>query len=123
MKLKDMFPSKYTSGEDLQGKQVTVTIARVLAETMRPNPQSPEVTKYVLYVENGKKGIILSKVLAKQIAQALGSDDTDQWTGKKVIVYPESMTVAGANRVAIRARAFQPQAAPPPNGAKREQTP
>lgn len=105
MKLNEMFPSKYVKGEDLNGKVWTVTIARITAETMRPNPQSPEVTKYVLYTQEGKKGIVLSKVLAGQIAKALSSDDTEAWTGRKIGIYGEAVNVAGVARVAIRARA------------------
>lgn len=106
MKLNDMFPSKYVTGADLGGKSYTVTIARVVPEKMRPNAQSPEIEKYVLYTQEGHKGIVLGKPLALQIAQALGSDDTEAWTGKKIIIYPESVVVAGQQRTAIRARAY-----------------
>jgi hypothetical protein len=104
MKITEMFPSKYVKGEDLGGQAFTVTIAGVAAEKMRPSQASPEVEKYVLYTTEGKKGIILSKTLAQQIARIVASDDTDQWTGKKIKIYPEPQTVAGVPRVAIRAR-------------------
>lgn len=106
MKLNDMFPSKYVTGAELGGRSYPVTIARIQAETMRPNAQSPEVTKFVLYTVEGKKGIVLGKPLALAIARALGSEDTDDWTGKKIVIYPEPVTVAGVQRVAIRARAY-----------------
>jgi len=104
MKLDEMFPSRYVRGNDLQGRAVTVTIARVQTESMRPNPKSPELQKFVLYTVEGKKGVVLSKTLASQISQVLGSDESDDWLGKKVRLYPEPMTVAGVQRVAIRAR-------------------
>jgi hypothetical protein len=107
MKINDMFPSKYVRGEDLNGKSFIVTIAHIEAEVMRPNPASPEVTKFVLYTQEGKKGIVLSKVLAQQIAKILQADDTDAWTGKKVAIFGEAVTVAGVPRVAIRAKAAQ----------------
>ena len=75
MKLDEMFPSRFVSGEDLQGSDVTITIARIQTERMRPNPQSPELKKFVLYTVEGKKGVVLSKTLASQIARALGSDE------------------------------------------------
>jgi hypothetical protein len=105
MKLNEMFPRKYATGEDLAGKSTTVTIAGVAAEKMRPNPQSPEVQKFVIYFTETKKGVVLSRTLAQQIARAVGSDDTDNWPGKRVTLYPESVTVAGVQRVAIRAKA------------------
>ncbi len=105
MKLNEMFPRKYATGEDLNGKAVAVTIARITSEKMRPNQTSPGVEKYVIYFQETKKGVVLSRTLARQIARAVGSDDTDNWTGKRVTLYPESMMVAGVNRVAIRAKA------------------
>jgi len=104
MKITDMFPSRYVKGEDLKGKDVTVTIARIQPEKMRPNPQSPEIERFVLYTAEGKKGIVLSKTLASQIARSVGSYDTDDWMGKKVTLFPEPMVVAGIQRVAIRIR-------------------
>jgi len=107
MKINDMFPSKYLSGADLAGRQVVVTIATVKAEPMKDPQTHQPVTKFVLYFAESKsgKGLILNKTLANQIARALGADDTEAWPGKKVTLYPESMTVAGVPRVAIRARA------------------
>ena len=103
MKLSEMYPSRFVRGVDLQGKSVTVTIAKVQLESMRPNPQSPEIQKFVLYPAEGKKGIVLSKTLANQIARAVGSEETDEWVGQKVTLYPEPVSVAGVQRVAIRA--------------------
>ena len=104
MKLDEMFPSRYVKGQDLNGRAMTVTIERIQLEGMRPNPQSPELEKYVLYTTEGKKGIVLSKTLAIQIARILGIDESDEWKGKKVTLFPTPMIVAGVQRVAIRAR-------------------
>ena len=106
VKLDKMFPSRYIKGQDLQGRAMNVTITRIQPEKMRPNPQGPELDKFVLYVEEGKKGIVLSKTLASQIAQILGSDESDDWIGKKVTLFPAPMNIAGVHRVAIRARKF-----------------
>ena len=81
---------------------MTVTIARVRREVMRPNRHSPEITRYVLHTEEGAKGIILSKTLATQIARAVGSDETKQWIGKRITLFPKPMVVAGVPRLAIR---------------------
>ncbi|MBN2548826.1 MAG: hypothetical protein JXB15_06700 [Anaerolineales bacterium] len=103
MKVKDMFPSKFVKGDDLKGPTV-VTIARVVAEEMY-KPGVGQVTGYVLYTQEGKKGIVLSRVLAGQIAQALKTEETEEWSGKRITLYPHPLTVAGVPRVAIRARA------------------
>lgn len=105
MNVNDMFPSKFLHGSDLKGP-VTVTIEKIRAESMH-KPGVGQVTGYVLYAVNGSRGIVLSRPLALQIAQVVGDPDTNNWIGKKVTLYPESMTVAGTPRVAIRARAAQ----------------
>jgi hypothetical protein len=111
MKVDDMFPSKYLHGSDIKA-EITVTIAKVAPEKMH-NPRKGEITGFVLYVERGSKGIVLGKELANQIADALNIDDTDHWPGKKIILYPEQMTVAGERVTAIRARsALTTQPAP-----------
>lgn len=105
MKVDTMFPHKYATGQDLNGRAVTLEISHVKAEKMRANPGSPEESKFVIYFEGAQKGVVLSRTLAKQIAEALGEQDTDNWHGKRVVIYPENLTVAGVARVAIRARA------------------
>jgi hypothetical protein len=109
MKVSDMFPTSYVSGADLKGKAFRVTIARVEAEELRPVRNAPPETKYVVYVEQSKKGVILSRTLAVQIAAIVGSDETRDWVGKSITIYPEPMTVAGKPRIAIRARKPGPE--------------
>jgi len=99
-----MFPRKYVTGEDLDSKAWTVTIARVVQEQMRPGKNAPLQDKWVVYFVETPRGVILCRTLAYQIAEAVGSDDTDQWAGKEIIIHPERVTVAGRTRTAIRAR-------------------
>jgi len=105
MRVDDIFPSKYATGADLQNKAVTVVIDKAQPEKMRPSPGAQEEQKWVLYVAGGKKGIVLSRTLARQIASATGEQDTDKWAGKRVVLFPEPMVVCGKPRIAIRARA------------------
>jgi hypothetical protein len=121
-----MFPRKYASGADFNGKAVTLTIALVRTEKMRPQPGAPEQTKYVVYFKDATKGVILCKTLAYEIAKAIGCDeneDVSNWIGKKVTLYPQPMKVAGKDRIAIRAR--KPTAgngvAPPPTALSDEE--
>lgn len=116
MKVSEMYPSRYATGADLQGRAHELTIQTVRAEKMRPSQAAEEVTKFVVYFVEAKRGVVLNKTLAQQIAKITGSDDTDDWEGKRVTIYPEPVTVAGTPRVAIRARAAAAQ--PAGNGAK-----
>lgn len=122
MKIGEMFPSRYASGADLDGKPCTVTIAGVAAEKMRPGPGSPEAEKWVIYFKEGPRGFVFSRAMAKQIAELLG-DDTEAWPGKRIVIYPEQVNMGGVQRIALRAKAAP--AAPPPAAqpAKKEAAP
>jgi len=121
MKISELFPRKYATGADLNGKPATLTIARVTQEEMRPNPNAKPEAKWVLYFKGAQKGIVLSRTLAQQIAEITGEDDTDHWPGKRVTLYPVPMTVAGQARVAIRARKPTNGTEPPPSSLTDDQ--
>jgi hypothetical protein len=104
MNVNKMFPSRYATGADLNGKSHTLVIARIAEEEMRPQPTAAPVKKFVLYFKNAQKGIILSRTLTDQIAAVLGQE-TEEWTGKKITIYAVPLRVAGKDRLAIRAKA------------------
>ena len=120
MKLDDMFPRRFATGDDLKGKTPTLVIDAVTAEQIRPGPGAQPQTKFVIWFKGAAKGVILSRTLANQIAHILGTPDTDDWTGKKITLVPEPMTVAGTPRIAIRARAAANGETPPPAGLQDE---
>lgn len=110
MDVKQMFPSKYLKGADMAGP-VTVTIASIRKEqSYKPGEGQSDI--FVMYCEKATRGVVLTKPLAFSIAEALGEPLTENWTGRAVTLYPQPMTVAGRNLIAIRARAAaQPQPA------------
>lgn len=105
MNINQMFPRKYANGEDLNGTAHVMTIKRVAVEKMRVSAQAKEEDRFILYFDGAQKGVILSKTLAVQIASILKEQDTDRWTGKQIVIFPERMMVGGVERIAIRARA------------------
>jgi len=113
MNIRTMFPRKYASGEDLNNQAVTLIIASVRPERMTP-PGAAPVEKYVIYFRGAERGVVLSRILAEQVAAATGFDDTEHWPGKAVTLYPEKIKVAGAERVVIRARKANPERSIPP---------
>jgi len=104
MKLNSMFPRKYATGADLNGNTVIVTINSLSVEKLSPHPGQPPMDRFILYFDEAQKGVILSRTLANQIASILQSDDTVNWTGRKIALYPMQMNVAGKSRIAIRAK-------------------
>lgn len=102
MKIDDMFPRKYASGEDLGGKAVRLTIQRVAQEEVYNHGEKEK--RFVVYFDGAQRGVLLSRTLAQQIVDATGQQDTSHWVGQVVELYPVPMTVGGVPRVAIRAR-------------------
>jgi len=113
MNINQMFPKKYANGGDLNGKDVTLIIRAIVFEKMHL-PGQAEQTKPVIYFEKASKGIILSSALGYSIAKALQNEETDEWPGKRVTLYPVPMKVAGKDEIAIRAKAAANGTTPPP---------
>ena len=104
MQLNEMFPKRYASAEELQGKEVTLTIARVVPEKMRPNTKAPEVQKFVVYFREARKGVVMGKSLAYQLAEICGSEETNDWAGKAVTLATVLMDVAGRKVLTFQAK-------------------
>lgn len=78
MNVDDLYPSKYLSASDLQGKEPTVTITQLTMEKMTDGQNKP-----CIFVNNRPKGIILNKTNAMAIASMYGKN-TDGWIGKRI---------------------------------------
>jgi len=121
MKVTDMFPAKYVKGEHLQ-KSRLIEIHAVEATELRAGPGKPAERAYLLWFDDVSTGapvkipgvahtpkrghaLVLRNALAKQIVALLNADDTNDWAGKRVVIYPEPAVVAGRSMTVIRARA------------------
>lgn len=78
MNVDDLYPSKYLSASDLQGKEPTVVITQMTMEKMTDGQNKP-----CIFVNNRPKGIVLNKTNAMAIASIYGKN-TDGWIGKKI---------------------------------------
>lgn len=105
MKISEMFPKRYATGDDLHGKTLTLTIASIRAEKMRPQAHAPEMEKWVLYFKEAKRGIVLNRTLAHQIAEILHSQETNDWIDKQITIFPQTINVGGKKVTTIKARA------------------
>jgi hypothetical protein len=97
MLISDAFPSEYLKAADLRGKQVRVVIDRIELREVGDD-QKP-----VLFFHGKDKGVVLNKTNANNIGVAYG-DDTDEWTGKEVILYEAIVDFQGRSVKAIRIR-------------------
>jgi hypothetical protein len=95
MKISSAFPSSYLKAADLDGRTVSVKIDRVEMETVGDD------SKPVLYFQGKDKGVVLNKTNANNIV-ALFGDDTDDWVGQEVSLYPAMVDFQGRSVEAIR---------------------
>jgi hypothetical protein len=115
MKISTLFPSKYVKAADLEGRTVTLTIRGLTVEEMGHGSEKERVP--VLYFEVTKKGLVLNRTNAVIIA-ALYGDETDNWVGQRISIYPTKVRAFGAMKDAIRVREQVP---PPPKPAQAPQ--
>jgi hypothetical protein len=100
MDIGKVFPSRYLKVADLKGKDVTAMIKEVKLEAVGKGQDS----KPVAYFKGTDKGLVLNITNSKRIAAIAGSEDTDDWTGHKVTLYPTETEFQGDVVECIRVR-------------------
>lgn len=100
MRMSTAFPSKYLSEPDLQGREITVTMSHVQMEGISADNDDQ---KPVLYFEGKKKGLVLNKTNSTTITRVYG-DDSDDWLGKSVTLYPTTDRFKGEIVPCIRVK-------------------
>src|SRR5262249_36484894 len=116
MKRDDLFPSKYLKCADLKGKPRVVEIEHVPIETLK-NPKGEEQRKVVLYFKGAKKALPLNLTNFDAVAAIAGTDETNDWPGTKLELYPTTTMMGGKITDCIRIRPPQqglPVSPPPP---------
>lgn len=121
MNIKSAFPSELLKAADLN-KAVMVTIADVTVEKIGDDE------KPVLHFKGTNKRLALNKTNAAIIAEVLQSDETDDWIGRKIQLYPTKTEYQGKRVPCIRVsdqlpaqQQARPQAPPPQPDPEPEQ--
>jgi hypothetical protein len=96
MNITSAFPSTFLKAADLQGKRVTVSIDKVVMEDI--GGEHKPVVKF----QGKDRGIVLNKTNAQMIAEIAGTDETDDWKGVKVVLYPTKTDFQGKRVDCIR---------------------
>ena len=116
VKISEAFPSQYLKCADLDGKPWNMKIRTVSMEDLGQG--NDKEAKAVVYFDSAQKGLVLNKTNATNIAKVYG-DDTGNWTGKDIQVFPTTTEFKGETVDAIRVRVVpeappekQPQAQP-----------
>lgn len=116
---KTMTDHNYLHAGDLQGRDVTVKIARIQAGKLEGGGGRKANMKPICYFVGKDKPLALNATNCKTIAKLYGSPNTDDWVGKSITLYP-TMTSMGSEEVeCIRVRPKVPEARAP----QRDDTP
>lgn len=97
MKIGEAFPSKYIKAADLQGRPVKAVIDSVEITNI-----GDDEDKLVIYFRGKKKGLVCNVTNARMIEEIMGSDETDEWAGREILLYPTKVDYAGRRVDAIR---------------------
>lgn len=113
MHIGQMSTSRFFKSADFPQPQM-FTIARVTQYNTAQDNQ-PEEMKWCLEFEESEKALVLNKVNIELAAIACGSQETDEWIGKKIVLFNDPTVAFGGKLVGgvrIRAPKNQPKTAP-----------
>jgi hypothetical protein len=97
MKLNDAFPSNYLKAADFEQPR-TVKIEGYKMETLGTDKRL--VLNFTAY----EKGMVCNKTNASRIAMLVGSDNLNDWIGRKIVVGRELIDYQGKTDWAIRVK-------------------
>lgn len=111
MKVHEMMESKFLKKEDV-GNGMLMTVAGVEQRNVAKQGAEPE-EKWCLVFEESDKPCVMNSTNLQLAMRIMGSDDTDDWIGKKIVLYTDPNVSYGGKIVGgIRVRAPKVKAAP-----------
>lgn len=107
--VRTMFDKQYLYAYDLQGRDVTVTIAKVVGGTL-VGTGGKSNKKPIIFFNGTTKGLALNITNAKTIASMYGNSfKSEDWIGKRVTLYPARTSFGGTEMDCIRIRPTIPK--------------
>lgn len=112
-KTSQMRESKFLKKEDV-GRGAMGTIESCVQMNVAKEGAEPEL-KWCLTFHEIEKPLVLNSTNIQLCEQIFGSDDTDYWIGKRIVLYTDpNVSFQGKLIGGIRVRAPKPSAPPPP---------
>jgi hypothetical protein len=103
MNRNDLFPSRYIKASDLAGKPLTLAIKSASVDALKNMKGDSEDKLVVSFVGQPKK-FVVNRTNYDVIADLYG-DETDQWPGKKIELFPSKANLGGRSVDCVRVRA------------------
>ena len=104
MHISKMTESKYLKQEDVGEEGKLVTIESLKRTNVAREDDEPEF-KYVMHFRETPKPLVMNATNIQLCARACGSDETDEWVGKRIVLYADpNVSYAGKLVGGIRIR-------------------
>src|SRR5262245_45215590 len=100
-KVSDKYVARFLKVDDLNGKPLPLTVTNVADEEVGEEKKD----MYVAYFKETPKGLPLNHINGDAIADFLGTDDVDQWTGAVITFMPAKTTFGGKKVPCVRVKA------------------
>lgn len=114
MKIGAAFSGKYLKQDHIGDKRVAVQIRDTVVEEIEGDDNKKE-KKPVLYFHGKEMGLVLNQTNAGSITDALGTDETENWKNKKIVLYVDPNVMFGGKRVGgIRVAPYNGNGSAPP---------
>ena len=96
--------TKFLGSQDIPGgTEQSLTIKTFGRENVGFGANAQE--KWIIYFREIRKGLALNTTNGKRIAESLGTDEMDEWIGRKITIFvDENVEYAGKNVPAIRVK-------------------
>jgi len=106
MKIGQLVESKFVRKEDLERARIA-TITGISQENVGTDT-APEMKWALNFQEADIKPLVLNKINLQLGALACGSEETDDWTGQKIVLWADPTVSFGGNLVGgVRIRAHE----------------
>jgi hypothetical protein len=111
-KITEMIPSNYLKQSDFNENGLIVTVKGLENKNVAQSDEPPD-PKWCVYFEEFEKPLVLNTTNINAMAEACGSENSDDWMGCEVIVYVDPHIVYAGKRVGgLRVRNYTPEQAP-----------
>jgi hypothetical protein len=99
MKAGAMIESKFLKKEDLDYDNGNLVTIVKLEQQNAAMADQEEDLKWCMYFREFKKPLVMNSTNIQLTVKALGTDETDEWTGRKIIIYVDDNVSFGGKLV------------------------
>jgi hypothetical protein len=94
-KVSEVYPSNFISAGDLDGRDVTLTIAKCADKNTVKREDGKLIDKPILYFKETPRGFVAGKTNAR-LVRLMHGNEMGKWIGKTVTLYPTTIEMSKA---------------------------